>query len=129
MSLSVAAIRVDCPKCGAKAGEQCIGSRGQERASTHMDRVRLGGRSARRRHGNPETEWSTALARKVIRKARIGRALSKAVFERDSYRCVHCGTHLDLSCDHIIPESKGGPTRIENLQTLCRPCNARKGNR
>jgi hypothetical protein len=62
-------------------------------------------------------------------KARIGRALSRAVMERDAYRCVSCGTHVDLSCDHIIPESKGGPTTLENLQTMCRPCNSRKGAR
>lgn len=61
------------------------------------------------------------------RKARIPRALAKQVMERDAYRCVTCGTHLDLTCDHIIPESKGGPTTVENLQTMCRPCNSRKG--
>ncbi len=62
-------------------------------------------------------------------KAKITRALSKRVMERDAYRCVTCGTHRDLSCDHVIPESKGGPTTFENLQTMCRPCNSRKGNR
>jgi len=60
-------------------------------------------------------------------KVKISRTLSRKVFERDLYRCVTCGTHLDLSCDHIVPESKGGPTTFENLQTMCRPCNSRKG--
>jgi len=67
--------------------------------------------------------------KKPFRKASISRRLSKEVMERDEYRCVVCKTHLDLSCDHIVPESKGGPTSIENLQTMCRPCNSRKGNR
>lgn len=62
-------------------------------------------------------------------KVKIGRKLSKRVMERDGYRCVTCSTHIDLCCDHIIPESKGGPTTFENLQTMCRPCNSRKGNR
>lgn len=62
-------------------------------------------------------------------KAKISRKLSKAVFERDEYRCVTCGTHIDLCCDHIVPESKGGPTTFENLQAMCRPCNSRKGSR
>lgn len=57
----------------------------------------------------------------------ISRGLRTAVFERDKYRCKHCDTHLSLCCDHIIPKSKGGPTTIENLQTLCRPCNSKKG--
>jgi 5-methylcytosine-specific restriction endonuclease McrA len=28
-----------------------------------------------------------------------------------------------------VPESKGGPTHIDNLQTLCKDCNLGKGNR
>ena len=60
-------------------------------------------------------------------KARIPRALAKAVMERDAYRCVECGDHHDLTCDHVVPESRGGETTIENLQTMCRPCNSRKG--
>lgn len=63
------------------------------------------------------------------RKKKISGNLSKRVFERDAYRCVTCGSHIDLCCDHIIPESKGGPTTFENLQAMCRPCNSRKGNR
>lgn len=63
------------------------------------------------------------------RKKKISRTLSKRVMERDAYRCVVCGTHEDLTCDHIVPESKGGPTVFENLQTMCRPCNSSKGAR
>lgn len=57
----------------------------------------------------------------------ISNALRKRVFERDAYRCVHCETHVDLSVDHIKPESKGGTLAFDNLQTLCRPCNSTKG--
>lgn len=60
-------------------------------------------------------------------KVRIPRALAKRVFERDGYRCVTCGGHHDLTCDHVVPESRGGETTFENLQTMCRPCNCRKG--
>lgn len=35
----------------------------------------------------------------------------------------------DLSLDHIIPVSRNGRDREENLRTLCRPCNSKKGNR
>lgn len=57
--------------------------------------------------------------------------LRKQVYERDGYRCVvvGCGTWIDLSCDHIIPVAAGGPTTLENLQTMCRPHNSQKGCR
>lgn len=60
-------------------------------------------------------------------KAKIPRVLAKRVFERDAYRCVECGGHHDLTCDHIVAEANGGETTFENLQTMCRPCNSRKG--
>jgi superfamily II DNA or RNA helicase len=46
--------------------------------------------------------------------------------------CPDCGRKLDRDLfegDHIIPHSQGGPTTLDNLQALCRACNARKGNR
>ncbi len=67
--------------------------------------------------------------RSSYKKTEISRYLTKKVFERDRYRCKRCHTWLDLTCDHIIPESKGGPTTLDNLQTLCRGCNSSKGAR
>lgn len=63
----------------------------------------------------------------IYSKKKIGHELRRKVFERDAYRCVHCGDHIDLTVDHIHPESKGGTLDMDNLQTLCRPCNCRKG--
>lgn len=71
-------------------------------------------------------QWQPQPSRK---KKRVPATIRTAVYERDQYRCVTCGTWIGLSIDHIIPESRGGPTEIDNLQTLCRPCNSRKGDR
>ena len=69
--------------------------------------------------------WDAPAAPRI--KAKIPHRLAKAVFERDAYRCIRCGSHVDLTCDHTIPESKGGPTELGNLRTMCRTCNSRKG--
>ena len=51
----------------------------------------------------------------------------KLVFIRDKYRCVKCGSRENLEIHHIIPHAKGGSSRLENLQLLCRDCNRMKG--
>lgn len=34
-----------------------------------------------------------------------------------------------LTKDHVVPRSKGGPDKLSNYQTMCAPCNVRKGNK
>ena len=59
--------------------------------------------------------------------------LRTKIKERDNYTCCKCGNsvyvepNLLLEVDHIIPVSKGGLTREDNLQTLCWKCNRNKG--
>ena len=65
----------------------------------------------------------------AYQKEKISNKLRKQVFERDAYRCRHCDTHIDLCVDHIFPESKGGDLSLDNLQTLCRSCNSKKGTK
>lgn len=59
----------------------------------------------------------------------IPKALRMRVFQRDGLGCLRCGSDDPdaLRADHIIPESKGGLMTLDNLQTLCAPCNSWKG--
>lgn len=41
--------------------------------------------------------------------------------------CLCCHQLLPLTKDHIVPVSIGGSNTIDNIQPLCRECNARKG--
>lgn len=65
----------------------------------------------------------------------------RVVLVRDDFTCQLCGVRPvmrnvhglrlpDLSAlhvDHVRPYSRGGPTDLDNLQTLCRGCNLKKG--
>ena len=54
----------------------------------------------------------------------------RALFARDGWRCVYCGTtNGRLTLDHVIPRSRGGSTNWENVVCSCVPCNLRKGGR
>lgn len=57
---------------------------------------------------------------------------NSALFARDSFLCLYCGRAFpknELTRDHIVPVSRGGKDRWENVVTACRRCNQHKGNR
>lgn len=60
---------------------------------------------------------------------RISASVRSAVYLRDGHKCVTCGTDENLSLDHTYPWSKGGSDTLENLQTMCQPCNSRKSDK
>lgn len=49
------------------------------------------------------------------------------VFLRDRFTCQYCGAQNDLTFDHVIPRSRGGLTRWDNVVAACSPCNLAKG--
>jgi 5-methylcytosine-specific restriction endonuclease McrA len=51
------------------------------------------------------------------------------VFLRDRFTCQYCGAKEDLTFDHLLPRSRGGQTRWENVTTACSPCNLAKGGK
>jgi 5-methylcytosine-specific restriction endonuclease McrA len=72
---------------------------------------------------------------RLITYVRVPRAVQRkisrrALFARDGWRCVYCGTTSGrLTLDHVVPRSRGGDSVWENVVTSCAPCNLRKGNR
>jgi 5-methylcytosine-specific restriction endonuclease McrA len=50
-------------------------------------------------------------------------------------KCARCGTTVSgtksgrMTIDHIVALTNGGSNGISNIQFLCHPCNASKGNR
>jgi 5-methylcytosine-specific restriction endonuclease McrA len=49
------------------------------------------------------------------------------VWQRDGGKCRNCGSRQQLHFDHIIPQSWGGSSTVENIQLLCQTCNLKKG--
>ncbi|MDD5542735.1 MAG: HNH endonuclease [Acidobacteriia bacterium] len=63
---------------------------------------------------------------------RQSRALSrKNILMRDRNTCQYCGNIFspgELTLDHVVPRSLGGPSTWENLVACCKSCNHTKGN-
>jgi 5-methylcytosine-specific restriction endonuclease McrA len=54
------------------------------------------------------------------------------IFARDNNQCQYCGKKFptsELSLDHVLPRSQGGPSTWENIVCACVSCNVRKGGR
>jgi len=54
------------------------------------------------------------------------------LYRRDEHTCQYCGEELppkNLTIDHVLPRSKGGPTTWENTVAACRSCNQRKADK
>jgi 5-methylcytosine-specific restriction endonuclease McrA len=57
---------------------------------------------------------------------------NRELFNRDKFVCAFCGgdfSHYRLTCDHIVPMSRGGRDSWMNVVTACRACNQKKGSR
>ena len=49
------------------------------------------------------------------------------LFLRDEFTCQYCGYKgKDLTFDHVVPKSRGGKTRWDNVVAACQSCNLRK---
>jgi 5-methylcytosine-specific restriction endonuclease McrA len=80
---------------------------------------------------NPDKtrEWSsTRLSRKT---GRLPKGTVKSIGDKQQWLCVYCKCDVSQKyhVDHIIPLSKGGKHKPENIQVLCPSCNVRKSNK
>lgn len=43
--------------------------------------------------------------------------------------CIYCGAQEDLTIEHILPRSCGGPDTPDNVIKVCKTCNSSKGGK
>jgi len=51
------------------------------------------------------------------------------VYLRDHFSCQYCGAKHDLTFDHVVPASRGGPLSFENIVARCTLCNMKKADK
>lgn len=74
--------------------------------------------------------WPSVIANnKMYKRYKDVRLSNHALFYRDHGMCVYCEKPLSLSsvtCDHVVPKTKGGSHAWENTAAACKECNAKK---
>ncbi len=56
----------------------------------------------------------------------VKRRRKQRLLEKYGPYCYWCGKRFppeELTIEHLIPKSEGGPNRLENLRLACYPCN------
>jgi CRISPR/Cas system Type II protein with McrA/HNH and RuvC-like nuclease domain len=56
----------------------------------------------------------------------------KNIFRRDQYTCQYCSRKIEGSeatIDHVLPRSRGGKHRWDNVVACCLTCNRKKGDK
>ncbi len=109
-----------------------------QRDSIYLELTRQGGTGF---YSVPDAEYVVAVLDTLTRMSKrqivsskgadsvrqISQDVKTAVWQRDGGRCRQCGAQQYFEFDHIIPFSKGGASTVNNVQLLCRICNAKKG--
>jgi len=59
-----------------------------------------------------------------------GYEVREYLLEKFGRKCCYCGKeNVPLEVEHIIPKSRGGTDRVDNLCLACHDCNQRKGSK
>ena len=84
-------------------------------------------------HDEPEYQQIDYIVRNKIYYGLFRGKLKLGSFLKDeklklafSDACCYCGSQLDLTLDHLIPQFKGGEHSADNLVVACRSCNSSK---
>lgn len=119
-------LRISRAKLGKKQQPDVIARRAAKlKGKKHTLETRKRLSAIKRGANNPQWKGGTTKANLAIRATLEYKLWREAVFKRDKWTCVHCGTRrVPLNADHIKPFCKFPDLRfeIDNGRTLCVPC-------
>lgn len=89
------------------------------------------------RENKPQYKANRHQRRALERQAegQFSRADLEALYAEQNGRCAYCGVSIyweverDIHVDHVMPLSRGGSNRPDNLALVCQDCNLSKGRR
>lgn len=80
---------------------------------------------------NTKMKWPSVIARTRMKKIKESVRLSpESLYYRDHGVCMYCEGKItinNMTCDHVVPESKGGKYEWTNIVSACAKCNTAKG--
>src|SRR3972149_3754253 len=132
-----------CKKCGSTeryADGNCAPCRREYMLHYHRaNKAKINQDKRRRYHANPEKQieqnrrWRQSKPGRVkyfTNGERITAQEWRQLKEKYGNQCLACRRDdINLEVDHIIPTTLGGTNSVDNIQPLCRSCNASKGAR
>ena len=68
----------------------------------------------------------------IAGKHKVPTLTNSVLFKRDQHLCMYCGHQFGnskLTRDHVMPVSRGGPNKWENVVAACVSCNHKKADR
>lgn len=99
----------------------------------HRNKEHYAAKAKEWRAANPGKIREAADRRRArVREQAVGRVDYAEILKRDGYWCYLCEQDVapkDVSYDHVIPLSKGGPHSMDNIRITHWKCNHKKGNR
>ncbi len=120
-----------CINCNKKRHAAALSSQAKDTAIEIQENMMGWDAKLAEKWNSPEITFLTTdstLPFEQTSRISLPESIRAEVWRRDMGKCTQCESNQNIEFDHIIPISKGGSNSVNNLQLLCRSCNASKSN-
>lgn len=116
-------------KHNAAAKRYYYGETGRKYRELHREELKAYHEEWRKQKPTKYTEYKRVRRARKANNSDVHFSQEEFVALCDIYnnKCLGCGSTDRLEADHVVSLKSGGPDGIDNIQPLCRICNAKKG--